>query len=72
MKLAFVAVCALSARKSRANSWPTSPSAAYIRVLPFGSFVTAISVRSVLPPVSGLLICVQVAPAFIDRQTPTP
>ena len=44
----------------------------YIRVKPPGSALTANSARSVLAAAfNGVLICVNVAPLFVERQTPT-
>jgi hypothetical protein len=42
-----------------------------MRVEPLGRVVTANSARSVLSPaLRGVLICVQVAPLSVERQTP--
>src|SRR4029450_11951893 len=54
--------------------WPWvlfMPSWTYIRVLPFGSVVTANAARFwMIEAFIGALICVQVAPASFERQIP--
>ena len=64
-------VATLSLRKSSDGFWPALPSLTYIRVLPFGSRLTAIAARlwMIAALIDGL-ICVQVAPASLERQTP--
>src|SRR6476469_751958 len=64
-------VATSSLRKSLDEFWPAFPSWTYMRVLPFGSVVTAIAGRDWMTAelIDGL-ICVHVAPASFDRQTP--
>ena len=69
---AGVAVCASSVRKTRAVGAPDAPSAMYMTVFPFFTF-TAISGRAVVTAgvlTSAAWICVHVAPASVDFQTP--
>src|SRR4029453_3112521 len=64
-------VATLSLRSRRAVGFPLDPSCTYIRVAPFGSVVTASSGRMLVSAaLSEGLICHQVAPASVDRQTP--
>src|SRR6476659_8384225 len=60
-----------SLRNNREEFWPAFPSKTYIRVLPFGSVVTARLARVwMTAELSDALICVQLAPPSDDRQTP--
>ena len=67
-------VATLSLRKSRLYSdagAPVWPSPTYMRVLPFGRRVTAMSGLVVaIAAFSDDLICVHVVPPSLERQTP--
>ena len=65
-------VATSSLRKSRERGRARCcPRATYMRVLPFGSVVTAIAGRVwITAAFSDGLICVHVAPASFERQTP--
>ena len=64
-------VATSSLRNSREYGVPTLPSCTYMRVFPFGSVFTAIAGRVwMIAGASDGLICVHVAPASFDRQTP--
>ncbi len=61
----------LSLRNRREVFVPLFPSYTYMRVLPFGSVLTAIVARDwITAGFSEALICVQVAPPSLERQTP--
>src|SRR5262245_44429421 len=64
-------VATSSLRNSREVGVPVAPSCTYMRVLPFGSSVTASSGRMVLTlGSSDGLICSQAPPASVERHTP--
>ena len=66
-----VATSSLRNRRERVRAPALLPSCTYIRVLPFGSVVTAIAALLWMTAelIDGL-ICVHVAPASFERQTP--